>query len=266
MRQIAEPKVYLVGRTILDKMGMSEFLHDIGDPAWDPDPGATGPETLLEMAGRLCYRSWQPYDPEKPEATNPNVTKVTKGNRAYLKNIIKSGHGSVLEHVTVTFILRGVSRVFTHELVRHRAGMGYSQESMRYVVLYDLPFWIPSSIRENEKASELFSVALAACERTQLELANLFELSSQPFAEKKKLTSLFRRLVPMGVGTTIMVSGNLRAWRHIISMRTSEHAEEEARLVMGKIAKVLQSLYPNVFQDMTEDQINGEFFFSYEKV
>ncbi|MCF8095992.1 MAG: FAD-dependent thymidylate synthase, partial [Desulfobacteraceae bacterium] len=221
MRQIDQPQVYLVAKTMLVPEGLKAYLKDIGDPDWRADNRVSDGENLIEAAGRMCYRSWQPYDPEKPEASNPNVTNVRRGNDRYIANVLKSGHGSVLEHVNATFICRNVSRVFTHELVRHRAGMAYSQESLRYVRLDDLPVWIPDSAKENPKAEEKFREVIDFLENAQKELADIFGIADiDDFSSKKMLTSMFRRLAPVGIGTTIMVTGNLRAWRHIISMRT----------------------------------------------
>jgi thymidylate synthase (FAD) len=267
MRPIEEPKVYLVAKTMLEQDGLDAYLRDIGSPDWKPDPGVADSENLVEAAGRMCYRSWQPYDPEKPEATNPNVTNVRQGNPAYLENVLKSGHGSVLEHASLTFICRNVSRVFTHELVRHRAGMAYSQESLRYVRLDNIPFWIPDSARANAQAKNKIEEVVDFLEKTQKELSEIFGMAGiSDFTTKKQLTSMFRRLAPIGLGTTIMVTGNLRAWRHIIEMRTSTHAEEEIRIVVGKIAEICKNLFPNVFQDMRFDKTQNAWVFEHTKV
>ncbi len=267
MRIISEPKVYLVAKTMLSETGLNEYLTDIGSPDWNADPDVADAENLIEAAGRMCYRSWQPYDPAKPEATNPNVTQVRKGNKRYIGNLLKSGHGSILEHASATFICRGVSRVFTHELVRHRAGMAYSQESLRYVRLDDIPFWIPESAGANPEARKKFLDVIDFLEKIQKDLAQIFKINEiEDFGQKKLLTSMFRRLAPIGVSTTIMVTGNLRAWRHIIAMRTSPHAEEEIRLVCGKIAEICKKEFPNIFQDMTFDQETSAWIFENPKV
>lgn len=266
MRPIEEPKVYLVAKTMLEPDGLEAYLRDIGGPDWRPDPDVSDSENLVEAAGRMCYRSWQPYDPEKPEATNPNVTTVRQGNDVYLGNVLKSGHGSVLEHACLTFICRNVSRVFTHELVRHRAGMAYSQESLRYVRLDDIPFWIPETAGKNEKAKKKFEEVVDFLESTQKELSAIFSMDDTgDFTTKKQLTSMFRRLAPIGLGTTIMATGNLRSWRHIIEMRTSVHAEEEIRIVAGQIAEICQHHFPNAFQDMAKDGA-GTWRFGHAKV
>ncbi len=267
MRSIEEPKVYLVAKTQLVREGLENYLNDIGNPDWRPDVDVSDAENLIEAAGRMCYRSWQPYDPSKPEATNPNISQVRRGNERYIANVLKSGHGSILEHVNMTFICRNVSRVFTHELVRHRAGMAYSQESLRYVRLDDLSFWIPEAARNNPAAKEKFESVVDFLENTQKELAEIFSIhDSSDFTEKKHLTSMFRRLAPIGLGTSIMVTGNLRSWRHIIAMRTSPAAEEEIRIVAGQIAEVCKQAYPNIFQDMEFEGESGTWRFTHSKV
>jgi thymidylate synthase (FAD) len=80
------------------------------------------PQNLAEFAGRLCCRSWEP-------GLNPNVTRVRTDQDAYLGNILASMHGSVLEHISFSFVLHNVSRVFTHELIRHRPGVAVSRSS-----------------------------------------------------------------------------------------------------------------------------------------
>jgi len=267
MKIIDQPKAYLVAKTQLVRDGLDAYLKDIGSPDWQPENGVSDAENLVEAAGRMCYRSWQPYDPQKPEATNPNVSRVRQGNAAYLANVLKSGHGSVLEHVNMTFICRNVSRVFTHELVRHRAGMAYSQESLRYVRLDDLSFWMPDAAKNHPEVREKFEAVIDFLENTQKELADIFGIQdSSDFTQKKHLTSMFRRLAPTGLGTSIMVSGNLRAWRHIIGMRTSPAAEEEIRIVSAQIAEICKREYPNIFQDMEPEPETGTWRFIHPKV
>jgi thymidylate synthase (FAD) len=181
--------------------------------------------------------------------------------------VLAHAHGSVFEHAGMTFIMRDVSRVFTHEIVRHRAGMAFSQESLRYVRLDDLAVWLPEALRGNDEACRRFSEVVGFLEGVQADMARLFDIENlKDFASKKELTSLFRRLAPVGLATTIMVTGNLRAWRHIIAMRTSPHAEEEIRIVAGKVAEICQQEFPNAFQDMRRNGETGEWSFEHEKV
>jgi thymidylate synthase ThyX len=107
---VREPKVYLVGRQQVDEGVLQEFLEDHEVDGWTTDTDV-GAEKLCEVAGRLCYLS---YARPRPG-----------GNKAYLGHILGVGHGSVAEHAAWNFIIAGVSRSFSHELVRHRAGFAY---------------------------------------------------------------------------------------------------------------------------------------------
>jgi thymidylate synthase ThyX len=110
MRIVTQPKVYLVGRTQIDQSAVQQFLDDEAT-TWITD-GENGSELICELAGRICYMAFS----EK---------QGRRSNREYLSNIISMEHGSVLEHAAWNFIITGVSRSFTHELIRHRAGWGY---------------------------------------------------------------------------------------------------------------------------------------------
>ncbi len=209
----------------------------------------------------MCYRSFKP-------GLNENVTKVREGNDIYINNILKQQHGSVLEHASDTFAIVNCSRVFTHEIVRHRL-CAFSQESLRYVRLTELKGWVPGSLEDDDYYPTAFLRAFRFLENLQKDLASAFGLDSRPFNEKKKLTSAMRRLAPIGLATTIIVTTNHRNWRHLIAMRTSEHAEEEIRLVMGAIARSLLDRYPNIYQDMyTDKTVDGvpEYQFRHGRV
>src|SRR2546422_6014184 len=112
---VRAPRVYLVGRQVVDAAQVARFL---GDHAltWTTD-AEVGAEALAEMAGRVCYMSYG---------------KGRKTNREFIGHIVEVGHGSVLEHAVWSFVITGVSRSFTHELIRHRH-FSYSQLSQRYV-------------------------------------------------------------------------------------------------------------------------------------
>src|SRR6476620_11584568 len=115
---LRNPRVYLVGRQTVDDEALTAFLADHEVKRWSTDTEEAG-EKLVEVAGRLCYMSFA-----KPRPG---------GNKAYIGHILEVGHGSVLEHAVWNLLFTGVSRSLTHELIRHRAGFGYSQLSQRYV-------------------------------------------------------------------------------------------------------------------------------------
>lgn len=258
------PKIILLAQTVVDDEGFEALLSELGvsNAAADACVSDAAAQELIEIAGRLCYRSFEP-------GLNPNVSKVREGNDKYLGNILRQRHGSVLEHASVTFAFLNVTRVFTHEIVRHRAGMAFSQESLRYVRLEELSAYLPEAFAEHSHSDLLegeMRDAFELLERLQIRLAKVLGLDDMSdFSEKKKLTSAMRRLAPIGLCTNIIVTANHRAWRHIVGMRCNEHAEEEIRVVMLEVARQLKEKFPNIYQDMTI--VDGEnATFEYEKV
>lgn len=287
-----EPQVFMIAKTCEDWTGVAEYLDTIGAQEFQPDyPGnANEGEVLLELAGRSCYRS-------EELGLNPNVKKTRKGNKKYLANVIDKKHGSVFEHGSVTLAFVGVSRVFTHELVRHRAGAAYSQESLRFVRLDSLAAWYPESfgyemmlqlydaLAEKGKLpktdknrvawakdravwlKEVFESTFNHLENIQRKIsANLYldELDGN-FHIKKSITSAMRRLAPIGLGTGIIFTANHRTMRHVIEMRTSKGAEEEIRLVFWQVAYMMRQEFPNIYQDM-ETNTDGEITFAASKI
>lgn len=238
-----EPQVFLIGETRIIEEGLQAYLDFLGIPDWTSD-APTDSEKIVEVMGRLCYRSFYPR-------MNPNVTKIREHNSDYIANILNVKHGSVIEHPVMNFIFADVSRVFTHELVRHRAGVAISQESLRFVRLEDLGQWLPAVIRENSEAIEMFGETFRHLEGLQIKLAELFRLDDEgiPFEVKKEITSALRRIAPIGLATTIGWSANPRTLRWVLEMRTHPTAEEEIRLVFGKVGKIVCARYPHLFGD-----------------
>ena len=258
------PKVYHVASTEVDRDALYKYLEAVRAESFETDAGSSA-ELLSEVAGRLCYRSFLP-------GLNANVTKVREGNQVYLKSILDSKHGSVFEHASDTYILHNISRVLTHELVRHRAGCAYSQESLRYVRLDKLKCWYPEIFSAQDQAAsrlrEIWTKVFTVLEDAQIEMTDLLGLDQLPFNLKKKLTSAMRRLAPLGLATSIMITANHRAWRHLIAMRTSRHAEEEIRLAFGMVFKSQAAAYPNIYQDAKVESVDGfdEITFANEKI
>ena len=249
--KIVKPKVFIVGKTEIDEEGLQAYLNHIGIPEWTSN-APSGAEKLCEFYGRLCYRSFKP-------GLNANVTKIREDNREYLQNIAKVRHGSVVEHPVVNFVFADVSRVFTHELVRHRVGTAISQESLRFVRLTDLSFWAPTVISENEQFMEIAVKTFEQLEEVQKGLAAMLELDAEGklFGDKKIATSAMRRLAPEGLATTIGWSANFRTLRHTLEMRTDPGAEEEIRLVFGEVGRLMQERYPNEFSDYETEMVKG---------
>jgi thymidylate synthase (FAD) len=258
------PSVFLIARPSLDVEGMRAYLEQVGGTTWlerrlaesdgeQPNPG----QLVIEFSGRVCYRSWEP-------GLNPNVTKVRTDQREYFENLLRSAHGSVLEHASYTLVFHDVSRVFTHELVRHRAGSAFSQESLRYVRLTDIGFRVPPAL---EPVRDKVLGIVEQLEEFQVSAASDLGIDEQglPFHVKKEITSALRRLAPIGLSTDIVWTANVRTLRHVIEMRTAEGAEEELRLVFDKVAQIMTSEVPHLFQDF-ERREDGSWVPQYGKV
>lgn len=273
----AEPRVFLIARPAIDWYQVALYLQEIGGLGWleKLDKGEIGLATafmhgyldtegsdaqhLTEFAGKMCYRSWEP-------GLNPNVRKVRNDQDEYLKNILAQYHGSVLEHASFTFILHDVSRVMTHELVRHRPGAAISQESLRFVRLDQIPFWFPKWATEDTELTYRATRLLKAMEDFQLWMAEHFKLDDDktPMHLRKSRTSFMRRFAPEGVATGMTWTANIRTLRHVIEARTAPGAEEEIRLVAGKLGEIMKAECPALFSDFRV--INGHWVPEYRKV
>jgi thymidylate synthase (FAD) len=245
------PSVFLIARPSLDLDGLRGYLADVGGESWlerrleETEGAPNAAQLLVEFGGRACYRSWEP-------GLNPNVTRVRTDQREYFANLLRSAHGSVLEHASYSFALRSVSRVFTHELVRHRAGSAFSQESLRYVRLTDIGFRVPPAL---EPVRDQVVSIVEQLEEFQVSAARALGIDDDgvPFQVKKEVTSALRRLAPIGLSTDIVWTANVRTLRHVIEMRTAAGAEEELRHVFDLIARIMLGEAPGLFQDFAQD-------------
>lgn len=238
MNIIREPSVYIVGRQTIDDDQIDRFLADHGVEQWSSDTEIAG-EKLVEVAGRVCYMSFA-----KPRPG---------GNHAYVERLLSVGHGSVLEHAVWNLIFTGVSRSFTHELIRHRAGFGYSQLSQRYVDESTADFVEPDCIADSGELHEIWRSAVEHCQEAYVKLVNGLEHQFTDVPDKTLRRKLARQaarsVLPNATETKIFVTANARALRHFIELRANEHAETEIRMVAAKVCKLLQAEAPNLFGD-----------------
>ncbi len=205
---------------------------------WSTD--ADGAEALAEFAGRACYQSW-----DKP---NPR----TAANADYLRHILEVGHLSVFEHATVSFYVTGLSRSCTHEWIRHRH-FSFSQLSQRYVPEHDAQVVLPPGIEGDEELTALF---LEATEASRRAYGALLAGLEQRFAgvpnavlRHKQARQAARSMLPNATESRMVVTGNLRTWRHFIAMRATEHADVEMRRAAVACLRELQQAVPTVFDD-----------------
>ncbi|MDG4785718.1 FAD-dependent thymidylate synthase [Micromonospora sp. WMMD1102] len=210
------------------------------DVPWSTD--ADGGQALAEFAGRACYQSWR----------KPNPATAT--NAGYLTHILESQHLSVLEHGSVTFYFTGVSRSFTHELVRHRH-FSYSQLSQRYVPEREAAMVEPAVIADDPELHKRFVEAGVASLRAYNDLLEGLERRfadvQNPTLRRKQARQAARAVLPNATETRIVVTGNYRAWRHFVAMRATEGADVEIRELAVECLRQLQRVAPNVFGDFT---------------
>ena len=183
-------------------------------------------EELIEYAGHICWR------------TDSSPTKTDR--KRFIKMLIEQNHMSVIEHPSASFEINGISRVCSHQIVRHRLA-SYSQESMRYVNMDNQPFRLPPSIAATEKATRIWSsTAFAAQEAYQ----NLCKLVNREDA---------RFVLPLSTTTRIIVTMNFRSWRHFIKLRCGKHAQWEIREVATQILRILYQEAPSIFDDLANE-------------
>lgn len=223
----------------------AEYGSVLSDPVRLPDASA-----LCKTAGQLCYMSFGPR-----RTTNADAAR-------YFANILHSGHGSVLEHACFSFLAYGISRSVTHELVRHRAGFAFSQVSQRYVSLPALRFVERPEFQDDGPLHAAFESRIdrvrAEYAALQGELSDLQRAGSMALlgesrtARRKRIQQAARALLPNETEAPILVSANVRAWRHFIEMRASEHADVEIRLLAYALYRCLRVAEPILFQDYSE--------------
>jgi len=236
---VTKPKVYLMGRQAVVEDELARFLTDEG-VLFTTDTKVAA-EILNEIAGRTCYMSFG---------------KGRKSNLEYLENILSSKHGSVLEHAVWNLLITGVSRALTHELVRHRAGFGYSQLSQRYVDESEARYVVPPLYQENAALRAQWQKTIDGIRQAYVELANATSEYVQkkhpemaPRDRRKWARQAARSILPNACETKIFVTANSRALRHFLEQRGSPHADTEIRLLAVEMCRVLKKESPNLFHD-----------------
>lgn len=178
---------------------------------------------------------------------------AARTTRVYLENIKKQGHGSVLEHANYTLLLEGVSRSLTHELVRHRAGFAYSQLSQRYVDESHAAFVVPPAIVGDEELEARWRAQVDEAQKSYVELVTRliqrYEWVDDKVHRRKMAREAARGVLPNSTETKIVVTGNTRAWRTMLELRSSEGAELEIRRMAVLAIKLLQQEAAGFFSD-----------------
>lgn len=246
---IRQPKIFIISRPNFQR-DYYEFLSymnlDWRETSIDSAPPA---QRLVEFAGRICYLSYY------------NTSK--RNNSKYVRNIIAKGHESVIEHLNWSFVLCGVSRAFTHQLVRHRVGFSFSQLSQQYHDESRARFVEPKAISRSPAARNIWKESMKSLREaymTILDLLDKQEIHNGNYSSKKerlrKIRSSARSVLPNATESAIVVTANARALRNFFKQRGSIEGDEEMRCVCVLILEEIKKDAPDVFYDFEVSQIS----------
>lgn len=238
MKLIYEPTVKLIQASRPYDPELQEIANNSAPEgethSWEPDASLL--EVVPIFAGRVCYQSF-------------GSRAGRKTADEYLGHILDVKHLSVLEHSSVTFYLEGVSRSFSHELVRHRIASP-SQLSQRYVAPEELAFVVPPAYRDRPDVVQ--DILLPLWDN----IANIYDtllspsrIESTPTSEKKKIREAARCVLPNATETKMVWTANLRSFVEMLVKRNSQAADAEIHQVAEKIEKQLSALAPNIFRN-----------------
>lgn len=218
-------------------------------------------EETIAQAGKLCY-SQVGVDEIAEKQDEESIAR-------YVKMLQNLGHLSPIEHVSFTFAAEGVSRVLTHQLVRHRLA-SYSQQSQRYVKLDQFEYIMPKEIDENEEAREIFIRQMEESQKAYDDLTDiLFEKHYQSFMDEgqdeksakrsasKKAIEDARYVFPNACETKIVFTMNARNLLHFFNMRSCLRAQWEIRDLSDQMIRLVKDIYPNLFLNAGPSCING---------
>lgn len=235
------PRIYLISRPVLDLDECLEFLLD-RRLSWKKSEDASDPENIVEICGRVCYLSF-----------SEDTSLIRHPNAKFLRNLIDKGHESVLEHANWTFIIDGVSRAFTHQLVRHRIGFSFSQLSQQYHEESEANFLPPAGLPDDVRHEweEAVAKSLKAY-RDILAYSSNNGKQEQTLSNRERsrfIRTAARSVLPNATETAIAVTGNARAWRHFLNIRGAIEGDVEMRLVSAELFKRLSAEAPSLFAD-----------------
>lgn len=185
---------------------------------------------IVFLACRLCYSEASPEEIwDQLQAGKISDKKI----EALIGKVVASGHHSTIEHIVFTFAVSGVSRTLTHQLVRHRIGVAFDQQSQRYVSLSSPVFVEPPSISGHTEAHDLYMQA-------QQQMAQTYEQLLKMGIPSEDARFVF----PQGVGSNLIMTVNLRELIHICGLRLCSLAQWEIRAMFQKVRSEVKSVSP----------------------
>lgn len=243
-------RLYLVASTDVRPSAYRTFLGN-KKMHWRESSKTTPGQQLIELAGRICYMSF--------ESRTLRQKQSPKTNSEYVRHLILQGHESVLEHATYSIVADGITRGLSHQLVRHRVGFAYSQLSQQYhderLAQFVEPFGIGARKSVKSEWRDSVSRAMRAYKRIATILEQSSYASGLPRKERlRAIRSLARTVLPSATSTTLMITGNARAWRHLLEVRGSIAGDFEMREFCVNAAKLLTAEAPDLFYDFSVER------------
>lgn len=244
---VTEPQVELVARQVFDVAGVVGFLnaHEL---RWeelrrkidsDLDLGDRDPEYVCELAARLRTMSFDGKG---------------RDHDAYIQHLIEIEHGSAFEHAYWCFVVWNVSRSLTHELLRHRIGVSYSQLRQCCVDGSDVTFVVPPAIQALEKANaamfERWKSHMAASRELCADLAGALGERHSDVCDQTERCEAARSVLPDAMETKVFVGANTRALRHMIATRAHPAADPETRRLFVKVFEIMRRVSPLLMHGM----------------
>lgn len=219
------------------------------------------PERVVAAAAKLCYSRTGASD--LSEALD--ASSISK----FLTILGELGHESPLEHMSFTFAIEGVSRVLTHQLVRHRIA-SYSQQSQRYVRLDHFEYITPPEIAKDEAATALFQASMAAAQKSYDALVEILKpkiearmiaegVSPQKAAQSAEKSAIedARFVFPNACETKIVVTMNARSLMNFFRHRCCERAQWEIRALATEMLRLVRQIAPSVFAQAGPACVSG---------
>lgn len=218
-------------------------------------------EATIAKAAKLCY---SPVGVEEIEK-KLNDEEVER----FVSMLASMGHDSPLEHVSFTFAVEGVSRVLTHQLVRHRLA-SYSQQSQRYVKLDQFEYIVPEAVRGDEEAEDVFLKSMEAANESYHKVTDILqkkhyeEYIAEGMEEKKAARQAEKRAIedaryvlPNACETKIVLTMNARSLLHFFNMRLCLRAQWEIRDLALAMLKEVMNTAPALFKKAGPPCVDG---------
>ena len=241
-------RVQVIARPALDRSAVDAFLDDVAS-GWRRSPGAGDAAHLVELAGRVCYLSF-------------GTAQSARDNAAFIERLVCKGHESVLEHVSWTFLVAGLSRSCTAQVRSHRVGMTMSQLSQEYHEGAGPGFVMPALVRVHPDARRIWEESVSRLQSAYDEILDALRTSRATAAVRgrrgerlRAIRSAARSILPNAASTVFALTANARALRHFLTLRGAIEGDEEMRRLACALHDLLVKEAPALFFDFRSEEL-----------